>query len=108
MKDANLVELKKQFDKVKLFHITKGNKRSVAILVKGNAAFVGVAKCVDSDMFSRRRGRSIALGRALHAFAVASGKEQARVTQRSEILSFSREIDLAKEDIFGQIFEAST
>jgi hypothetical protein len=106
MKNQELENLKKQFDVVKLFHKRDGDKRSIAILVKGNAAFVGVSKCVSEDMFSRKRGRQIAIGRALLAYNIAMGKEQERETKRTEILSFSREVDPTKEDILGQIFDA--
>ena len=105
MKEQKLEDLKKQFDRVVLFHSTKTIKRTIAILVKGNVAFVGVSKCADEDMFSRRRGRQIALGRALFAYEVSLGKEQERtITKRSEVLSFARVVDITQKDVLAQIF----
>ncbi len=103
MKELKLDELKLQFDRVKLFH-SKEQARSIAVFIKGDVAYVGVAKCATGDDFSKRRGRQIALGRAMFAYNVATGKEQERVTKRSEVLSFSREVDITKEDLLGQIF----
>ena len=39
-------------------------RRSVAVLWKGDARYVGISACSDKDNFDRKRGREIAVGRA--------------------------------------------
>lgn len=70
MKKSNLTKLKSQFDKVYLKHVRPDNQTgtTIAILVKGSDAFVGVSRCHVGDQFNREIGRNISLGRALSLF----------------------------------------
>lgn len=67
MKKTNLETLKKDFDRVCLKHIcpTPQTGTTIAILVKGKTAYVGVSRCREGDQFSKEIGRNISLGRAL-------------------------------------------
>lgn len=62
------------FDKIVLKHYTTGSERGTrAALVKDYNVFIGVSRCDTADMFNRRLGRQIALGRALYAWKVFAG-----------------------------------
>ena len=66
MKKSSLDALKTQFDKVYLKHIREDKSAlTVAILVKGDKAYVGASKCHEGDNFNREIGRNVSLGRAL-------------------------------------------
>jgi hypothetical protein len=76
MKNLNLDTLKTQFDKVCLKHVREEKSAiTVAVLVKGNKAYVGASKCHEGDNFNREIGRNISLGRAL-SLAQDSTKKQ--------------------------------
>lgn len=68
MKNTNIETLKKQFDKVHLKHFRQPNDQTgatIAILVKGDTAYVGASICHAGDQFSKEIGRNISFGRAL-------------------------------------------
>lgn len=66
-----LEELQKTFDKVKLQHFVKPfdrrNGKTIAVLFDGAKRHVGIAECSRKDCYSKKKGRQIALGRALKA-----------------------------------------
>src|SRR5271157_442303 len=39
---------------------------TVAVIWDGNDRYMGVSECSDNDQFSRKKGRTIAIGRAQH------------------------------------------
>lgn len=63
-----LEQLKKQFDKVKLQHFNtpffKRNGKTIAVLFDGNIRHVGISECSKKDVYSKKKGRIRALGRA--------------------------------------------
>lgn len=77
--NMSLENLKQQFDRVALKHIMEEDTpRTIAVLSKGNERFVGISYCHDNDQFNRRRGREIAINRALHQYKVFAGEKLAR------------------------------
>ncbi len=75
----DLSTLKEQFDRVTLKHcINITEPKTIAILAKGDYRFVGISYCHNNDQFNRKKGREIALSRALHRFQVNIGKKLMR------------------------------
>ena len=75
----NLNTLREQFDRVTLKHcINLEEPKTIAILAKGDYRYVGISYCHANDQFSRKRGREIALSRALHRFQVENGDKLER------------------------------
>jgi hypothetical protein len=93
-KTSSIDSLKKDFDKVLLKHDVE-NRRTVAVLVKGNNIHVGVAKIHQDDTLNRPKGRLISLGRAIHANLVYKGERELRDTEqkRDMPLAFTVETD---------------
>lgn len=74
--------LKKQFDKVVIKHYKnthKYNGKTVAVLWKGTERYVGISECGKDDQFSRKKGRMIALSRAVFA-----SREDIEVTRHNK------------------------
>ena len=77
MKNKDVVELRKEFDKVIIKHFRPENpsaenpQGTMAILQKDGLFHVGVARCDHRDQFNRRRGRLIALGRAYQNYRLS-------------------------------------
>lgn len=72
---SNLRQLKENFDRV----LIKYSENSCEVLiVDGLNVFAGQSKCHDNDSFDRKLGRTIALGRAEHAFNVNRGAKLPR------------------------------
>ena len=72
---SNLAQLKENFDRV----LIKYSENSCEVLiVDGLNVFAGQSKCHDNDSFNRKLGRTIALGRAEHAFHVSRGSKASR------------------------------
>jgi hypothetical protein len=79
MRKTNMQALKKQYDRVQLRHVRPDNHTgaTVAIVVKDNIAYVGYSLCHDADQFDRKKGRNIAIGRAI-ALYNRSGAENGK------------------------------
>ncbi len=95
MKNPDLKNLRKQFDRVMIAHFNPAVKQSKsktnleffgtrAAIVKEGKVFVGISKLYRPDVkaivagrkpdqFNRRIGRQIAIGRALRAYAIHKG-----------------------------------
>ena len=75
---SSLKQLREQFTKV-LIRYT--NKSCTVMLVDGLNVYKGKSHCHESDNFNRKLGRTIALGRAEHAFNVLNGTKEGRENQ---------------------------
>lgn len=66
-----LDQIKNTFDKVKLKHFNepfnRRNGKTIAVIFEGENRYVGIAECGRKDAYSKKKGRGIALGRALKA-----------------------------------------
>ena len=78
---SNLKQLREQFDRV----IIKYSEKSCEVmLIDGLNAFSGVSKCHENDNFNKKLGRTIALGRAEHAFKIVREAAPERSSEFSE------------------------
>lgn len=83
----NVADLKQGFDKVEIVHFNSETyKGTHAALIKGDKVYVGFAKCHEDDQFNRKRGREIALGRAMHSWKVDSGITPSRKNGSEKII----------------------
>lgn len=100
MKRLTLNELRENFDKVCLWYekeyietdqglvaVKTGN--TIAVLHDGEKRYVGISKLNDADIFNHKKGRTMALGRALFAFEVDCGQVAAREKHLEIPLSFN-------------------
>ena len=70
----NVNDLKQGFDRVEIVHFNSETYKATHVaLVKNDTVYVGTSKCHEDDQFNRRRGREIAVGRAMHAWKVDAG-----------------------------------
>lgn len=72
---SSLKHLKEKFTKVIIKYT---NKSCEVMLVDGLNIFIGKSRCHENDNFDRKKGRTIALGRAEFAYKVDSGEKLAR------------------------------
>lgn len=82
-----LNNLKENFDRYRIWYEKTDNQNltgnTIAVLEKNGKRYVGVSRLHNDDQFDRRRGRQIALGRALAAYRSTIHK-----TPRDQRLSF--------------------
>lgn len=74
-------------DKLMVWHNRKpesGDRCTLAVIWKGDQRYVGIARVSDKDVFNRKKGREIAIGRAQHLFEVESGKRQTRKSDQKK------------------------
>lgn len=92
---TNLETLKKQFDRVLLKHdntpTKSSNGKTIAVLWKGDERFVGVSECSDKDQFSRKKGRLVALSRALYA-----SRDDREIQNRNDYGKYIYRFDLSE------------
>ena len=72
---SSLKHLQEKFTKVIIKYT---NKSCEVMLVDGLNVFIGKSRCHENDNFDRKKGRTIALGRAEFAYKVNSGEKLAR------------------------------
>lgn len=76
-------------DKLMVWHNndrSKGDRCTLAVIWKGEQRFVGIAAVSERDVFNRKKGREIAIGRAKHLFEVESGKRASRESDKGNKL----------------------
>lgn len=90
-------------DKVMVWHNNKpdsGDRCTIAVIWKGEQRYVGVAAVSERDVFNRKKGREIAIGRAKHLFEVESGvrgtrpSDQANKLMQKFLLSDAKDIQI--------------
>ena len=82
MKKSDLDKLKVTFDGVFIKHHTENNPAlmigtikalTCVALVKDKKVYVGISACDHQDQFNRKKGRLIAVGRAMHEYKLDIG-----------------------------------
>jgi hypothetical protein len=80
--------------------------RAIAVLKKGSNCFVGISKCHSEDQFDRKKGRTIALGRALLAYDIYNGYAlpRTKLANDEEQLCFHAYLETDDRDVIGVLF----
>lgn len=75
----SIEKLKEKYDKVLIKHNKEGPlKGTEVVLVKGLNIYMGSSLLHENDAFDRKRGRTIAVGRAEFARKVSNGEKESR------------------------------
>lgn len=102
MKNCRIETLKKQFDKVHLKHFRQPSDQTgatIAILVKGDTAYVGASICHAGDQFSKEIGRNISFGRALSLMEKGESRSFTAFTLPVDASSNSESLMKAAESV---------